>query len=983
MQPKRLLTFLFALILFAASFVAPATVVAQQFDDEFPTELNTNHKEPAIELPEHKGPSPYRRISHTRRQPSSDKLVQLCQEAVDTTARRMLSTDQHTPWQIMHALLGLREEFQILHNGAPVSGLDWVSEGQVFTNEHWFEKTKLGGRAHPYSVPYAFEGHANQFLAILSMCGVGLDHTLGTADGPVSMREMIRHAQLTVSTKDEPTWTLWFLSRYLPSNARWRNQQGEAWSIEKLVQIQTNKPMQGAPCGGTHSLFALAHARNVYLRQGKPLRGVWMQAEWKIRKHINTARMQQNSNGTLSSNFFRGKKYDPDFNKRMASAGHVLEFLMIALPQKELNQLWVRRAIEATARDLMDNRKAFVKCSPLYHSVNALNIYLDRVNPKTETEELASDHEDRRTAQAPQPTQDAATRLRSVPFRGISQGRDSDGSEVTNEPADDVAMNRDSANQSESADVASTQSQPALKVQAKPLKRTPTVPNSMSADAPSAAEIRSDADRWKATSPKRRLPIVVPPDKENAEESLPPLPRMPKNSADTPSQEKLDPRGKADGSPQPADAINGALMDLDESGTAESTTPAVPSDESSTDDKSSGSRSSVPVKSVSMPRPVPIVPFTDAERTVNSLPIPLAIPAPVATPEPVATPAPAATPEPATTHEPADEQEPATTPTETNVTGPQPQPAPAADTDSSATEEVKTSAVEASAENDDTEAEPSEGQPSTPATLSTLTIETAEAVEEDTDTDTPVAETTESEQAAPTAEQTASPKAAPDQEKPATDEQKQSATIPDGINDSFLDPDLDPSEWVNRFEIESREVFAARGSILKAVGLKPGMSIADIGSGTGLYVGLFSKEVGTEGRVYAVDISPRLVDFVRRRVKAEELHNVEVVQSDEKSAKLGDRKVDRVFVCDTYHHFEYYESMLASIMDALKPGGELILIDFNRIPGTSREWVVNHVRADKQTFQAEVEAAGFEFIDEVRIPEFKENYLLRFRKPVK
>ncbi len=982
MQPKRLLTFLFALILFAVSLAAPTTVVAQQFDDEFPTELNTNHKEPAIELPEHKGPSPYRRISHTRRQPSSDKLVQLCQEAVNTTARRMLSTDQHTPWQIMHALLGLREEFQILHDGAPVSGLNWVSEGQVFTNEYWFEKTKFGGRAHPYSVPYAFEGHANQFLAILSMCGVGLDHTLGTANGPVSMREMIRHAQMTVSTKDEPTWTLWFLSRYLPSNARWRNQQGEAWSIEKLVQIQTNKPMQGAPCGGTHSLFALAHARNVYLRQGKPLRGVWMQAEWKIRKHINTARMQQNSNGTLSSNFFRGKKYDPDFNKRMASAGHVLEFLMIALPQKELNQRWVRRAIEATARDLMDNRKAFVKCSPLYHSVNALNIYLDRVNPKTETEELASDHEDRRTVQAPQPTQDAATRLRSVPFRGISQGRDTDGSEVADEPAaGDVAMNRDSAKQSESADAGDTQSQPALKVQAKPLKRTPTVPNSLSAKAPSAAEIRADADRWKATSPKRRLPFVVPPEKENAEESLPPLPRMQKDSAattpsskipsDTPSQEKSDESGNSDSSPQPADAINGALMDLDAAGTAESKAPAVPTDESSSDNKSSGNRSSVPVKSVSMPRPVAIVPFTDAERTVNSLAVPLAIPAPAATPEPVITP------------EPAVEEGPAATPIEADAAEMQPQPTSATGADSSATEEVKTSAAETSAENDDTEAELPEGQRSKSATLSTLTIEPAEEVEADPDTDGPVAEPTDSKQEAPTAQQTASPKAKPDQDKPATDDQKQSATIPDGINDRFLDPDLDPSEWVNRFEIESREVFAARGNILKAVDLKPGMSIADVGAGTGLYVGLFSKEVGTEGRVYAVDISPRLVDFVRRRVKAEELHNVEVIQSDEKSTKLGDRKVDRVFVCDTYHHFEYYQLMLASILDALKPGGELILIDFNRIPGTSREWVVNHVRADKQTFRAEVEAAGFEFIDEVRIPEFKENYLLRFRKPVK
>ena len=81
-----------------------------------------------------------------------------------------------------------------------------------------------------------------------------------------------------------------------------------------------------------------------------------------------------------------------------------------------------------------------------------------------------------------------------------------------------------------------------------------------------------------------------------------------------------------------------------------------------------------------------------------------------------------------------------------------------------------------------------------------------------------------------------------------------------------------------------------------------------------------------------------------------------------------------------YHHFEFPKSILASIHRALKPGGMLVLIDFNRIPGESREFIMGHVRAGKEVFKQEVVDSGFRFVDEVTIPSFKENYLLRFRK---
>ncbi len=209
---------------------------------------------------------------------------------------------------------------------------------------------------------------------------------------------------------------------------------------------------------------------------------------------------------------------------------------------------------------------------------------------------------------------------------------------------------------------------------------------------------------------------------------------------------------------------------------------------------------------------------------------------------------------------------------------------------------------------------------------------------------------------------------------------RESGAVPKNINDRFLAEDLKPEEWVNRFEVEAREIFASRDAIIDAVKLSPGDRIADVGAGTGLFVGSFASAVGDKGKVFAVDISPRLIDHLNKRVADEGLTNVDVILSKEKSAELASGSVDAVFVCDTYHHFEHYSAMMRSIYRALRPGGTLIIIDFKRIPGESTDWVLGHVRAGKERFTREIEVAGFRLVNDVDIPGLKQNYFLRFEK---
>ena len=75
----------------------------------------------------------------------------------------------------------------------------------------------------------------------------------------------------------------------------------------------------------------------------------------------------------------------------------------------------------------------------------------------------------------------------------------------------------------------------------------------------------------------------------------------------------------------------------------------------------------------------------------------------------------------------------------------------------------------------------------------------------------------------------------------------QEQSVKPGINDQFKDPNLKTEEWAGRFETESREVFAHRERIVKTSGVKPGMAVADIGAGTGLFTMLFAEAVGKAG----------------------------------------------------------------------------------------------------------------------------------------
>lgn len=204
--------------------------------------------------------------------------------------------------------------------------------------------------------------------------------------------------------------------------------------------------------------------------------------------------------------------------------------------------------------------------------------------------------------------------------------------------------------------------------------------------------------------------------------------------------------------------------------------------------------------------------------------------------------------------------------------------------------------------------------------------------------------------------------------------------VPEGINDAFTDPDMKVEEFVDRFESPKREVFHQRDEILKRVGLQAGMAVADIGAGTGAFTFAMADQVGPQGRVDAVEISPAFLKRLQSLAESGGYANVKTVRAQDRSCGLPPESIDVAFLCDVYHHFEYPEETVASLYRALRPGGSLVLVDFHRIEGVSSPWIMNHVRAGKEVFQAEIESQGFEFAEEEG-GFLETSYFLRFRRP--
>lgn len=199
--------------------------------------------------------------------------------------------------------------------------------------------------------------------------------------------------------------------------------------------------------------------------------------------------------------------------------------------------------------------------------------------------------------------------------------------------------------------------------------------------------------------------------------------------------------------------------------------------------------------------------------------------------------------------------------------------------------------------------------------------------------------------------------------------------VPAEINQRYREQN-DPKQWEERFEQEGREVHDRLADIVAALDPQPGDAIADVGAGSGMFTMAFAKNVSSKGSVVAVDVQPYFLEHIKTRAKNEGLDNVRATLATQTSVSLDADSVDLVFMCDAYHHIEHPTPYLKSIREALRSGGRLVVIDYDRTAKGTKRWMKKHIRADPQEFAAEIEAAGFKRTASLDL--LKENFFFVF-----
>jgi ubiquinone/menaquinone biosynthesis C-methylase UbiE len=179
--------------------------------------------------------------------------------------------------------------------------------------------------------------------------------------------------------------------------------------------------------------------------------------------------------------------------------------------------------------------------------------------------------------------------------------------------------------------------------------------------------------------------------------------------------------------------------------------------------------------------------------------------------------------------------------------------------------------------------------------------------------------------------------------------------------------------WLERPEREKEERVTL---LLKNMDLKPGMAVADIGAGSGYHAVRMSKMVG-DGKIYAVDVEPKMIDYLNKKIKDEGYKNIKTILGKEQSVNLPPESIDIMLLVDVYHELSFPYEMARSMMEALKPGGKLYLVEYKAEDITVPIKEV-HKMTQKQAVK-EIRAGGFIFVKNMENLPWQ--HCLVFKKP--
>jgi hypothetical protein len=318
------------------------------------------------------------------RLPLGDEMRDRIDRAITLSARRHLVAESNAAWQVVHGILAFGPDLQLDVQGKSTSALGYLQQGGRLSGWNLIPGDK-GLEAPLEAGSKTGQGHEDQWLGYLSLIGLPDSTPIKVGGKTYAIRDLVTQAQWDIYDGMEATWSLMGFTAYLPLDAKWKSKNGNDWTIERVVGMEAGQDLRRSACGGMHRLTALTVALQRYQKetgvQDKDLTGGWMAAHNKIygpQGAIAIMKAYQQPDGSFSSDYFNAARATGDIGQRIGTTGHTLEFIALAVPDSELQDPWLIRAVDYLCEMLDETQEYPLECGGLYHAVRGLKIYRER-----------------------------------------------------------------------------------------------------------------------------------------------------------------------------------------------------------------------------------------------------------------------------------------------------------------------------------------------------------------------------------------------------------------------------------------------------------------------------------------------------------------------------------------------------------------------------------------------------------------------------
>lgn len=319
---------------------------------------------------------------------STDSLDEFVARTLDDNRiNRRLSTETHGAWQILHGILAYGDDFSVETPLGETPALQSLLEGGVISGFEPIVGDRLGAPPRA-GLQMAMEpstkigqGHRDQWLAIVAQCGLPIKTELQSSDHTFTIGDWLRQAEYDVARNLdlEFSWSLIALTTYHDTDHRWTARDGIEYSTEELLASELEQSLPSSACGGTHRLIGIAMSLSKRRAEGKPISGVWAEAESTLNKEIESAKQNQNPDGSYSVAYLHRPGWTRDLGETLGTTGHVLEFLAFAASDETLRQPWVQRSVRRLCQVLEQCKDVDLECGVLYHALHGLSEYERRM----------------------------------------------------------------------------------------------------------------------------------------------------------------------------------------------------------------------------------------------------------------------------------------------------------------------------------------------------------------------------------------------------------------------------------------------------------------------------------------------------------------------------------------------------------------------------------------------------------------------------